>query len=123
MLNKIAYLDYGEKKYPMMFTLNVIENIQDEFGSLEKWEKEVMPEDGEPNIKSFKKTIAFMINEGIDYENDEFGKNEPFVSLKKVGRIITSLGFGKTSEVFIGLVKDSTVISKEKNVNTPENQS
>lgn len=121
MLNKVAYLETTEKSYPMMLTLNVIEDIQETFGSLENWENEVMPKDGEPNIKSFKKTIAFMINEGIDFENEEKNKKEPFVTEKKVGRIITAVGFGKTNEIFAQLVRDSNVTT-EKNVETPENQ-
>ena len=122
MLNKIAYLEVGEKKYPVMFTLNVIEVIQEAFGSLGKWENEVIPKSGEPNIKSFKKTIAFMINEGIDFENDELGKKEPFVSEKKVGRIITAVGFKKVNETFLQCVRDSNVITEEKNVETPKGQ-
>lgn len=122
MLNKVAYLETIEKSYPMMFTLNVIEDIQEAFGSLENWENEVMPKNGEPNIKSFKKTIAFMINEGIDFENEEKNKKEPFVTEKKVGRIITAIGFGKTNEIFAQLVRDSNVTTEEKNVETPENQ-
>lgn len=122
MLNKVAYLETVEKSYPMMFTLNVIEDIQEAFGSLENWENEVMPKNGEPNIKSFKKTIAFMINEGIDFENEEKNKKEPFVTEKKVGRIITAVGFGKTNEIFAQLVRDSNVTTEEKNVETPENQ-
>ena len=59
MKDEIIYLD-EEKKYPLIFNLNVMEIIQKEYGSLKKWQESIFfdKEDGdkeenkEPKIKS-----------------------------------------------------------------------
>ena len=128
MLNKVEILEVNDKQYPMMFTLNVVEEIQDEFGSLEAWENEIMPkkendEEKEPNIKAFKKTITMMINEGIDFMNEENGTNNKFITEKTTGRIISAYGFKEINERFARLMKNSNVVeNEEKNVVAPKNQ-
>ena len=37
MIDKIKYLDDGKNKYPIAFTLNVMEALEDEYGGLKKW--------------------------------------------------------------------------------------
>lgn len=125
MLNKVEILEVNGKEYPMMFTLNVIEDIQDEFGSLDEWEEQISPkEKEEPNIKVFKKTVALMINEGIDFMNDENGTNNKFINEKTAGRIISACGFKMINERLKKLISDSNVIenTEEKNVESPKDQ-
>lgn len=130
MLNKVEILEVNDKQYPMMFTLNVVEEIQDEFGSLEAWENEIMPKkendeekEKEPNIKAFKKTITIMINEGIDFMNEENGTNNKFITEKTAGRIISAYGFKEINERFARLMKNSNVVeNEEKNVVAPKDQ-
>jgi hypothetical protein len=55
-----------------------------------------------------------MLNEGIDIENDEQGTDKPFLSLKKVGRIISEIGFDNATEALNETVIESTK-SDEKN--------
>ena len=59
-----------------------------------KWGKLCQPPDktSEANIKALKFGIAAMINEGIDISNDENGTNDPPVTLKQVGRILSDVG-------------------------------
>ena len=55
-----------------------------------------------------------MINEGIDIENEENGTNNPLLTLKQVGRIVTEVGLGSATQVLNETVVESTK-SDEKN--------
>lgn len=98
--------------YPLVFNLNVMEEIQEKFGSLDKWGDLTDGKDGEPSLKAIKYGVMLMINEGIDIENEELETKMPFVNEKQVGRIITEIGLAKISE----LMQDTTT----KSVNTGE---
>lgn len=91
MKNTVVYIETEKKKYPLVFNLNVMEEIQEQYGSLDKW-GEITQGDGEPKVKDLKAGISTMINEGIDIENEENGTNEPMLTLKQVGRIMTEVG-------------------------------
>lgn len=68
MIDKITYLETDSEKFPLAFTLNVMESIQDEYGTLSEW-SELIRNQKEPNIKALKFFITETINEGIDIEN------------------------------------------------------
>lgn len=113
MLDKLKYIDVGDKKYPMAFTLNVMENVQEAYGSLEEWMKVLKPDDGaEPRIKDIKWVFREFINEGIEIENEETGKDVDLLSLKQIGRIISAIGIKETvnqiTGVTISSIKDNT---------------
>lgn len=105
MKEKITYLDEA-KEYPIIFTLNVMETIQDKYGSLEKWqelifikEKKKKNPNIEPDIKALLFGLTEMVNEGIDILNEENSENklEPKTP-KQVGRMITKIGLDGTTE-------------------------
>ena len=91
MKNTVVYIETKNKKYPLAFNLNVMEEIQEHYGSLEKW-GEVTQGDGEPKVKDLKCGVMAMLNEGIDMENESNGTNEPMLTAKQVGRIMTEVG-------------------------------
>lgn len=68
MIDKITYLETDSEKFPLAFTLNVTEALQDEYGTLSEW-SELIRNKKEPNIKALKFFIIEAINEGIDIEN------------------------------------------------------
>lgn len=68
MIDKITYLETDSEKFPLAFTLNVMESIQNEYGTLSEW-SELIKNKKEPNIKALKFFITEAINEGIDIEN------------------------------------------------------
>ena len=70
MLDKINYLETAEEKFPMAFTLNVMESIQEKYGSIEAWSN-LIQRDGEPDIKALKFFMTESINEGIEIENEK----------------------------------------------------
>lgn len=117
MKDKVIYIDYKGKKYPLAFTLNVMESLQDKYGSIDEWSSKIDNKDGkEPNIKDIKYSLWLMINEGIEMQNDDNDEKMETVDLNKAGRIITAFGLSNTSEKIKNLIIDSTKVDNEKNV-------
>ena len=109
-------LEYKGKEYNLVFNLNVMEVIQDKYGTLENWGKltDGAENDGEPNAKAVIFGITAMLNEGIDIENEENGTSEKMLTNKQVGRMITEIGLQSSAQLMNGVVIDSTK-SGEKN--------
>lgn len=108
--------EYKGKTYKLVFNLNVMEVIQDKYGTLENWGKltDGAENDGEPNAKAVIFGITAMLNEGIDIENEENGTEEKMLTNKQVGRMITDIGLQSSAQLMNGVVIDSTK-SGEKN--------
>ena len=108
-------IEYKGKSYKLVFNLNTMEEIQEEYGSLTRWGDLTEGNDGrEVDIKALKFGFKAMLNEGIDISNDEEGKNEPFLTSKFVGRMLTDIGFDRVTEEIKSVVVESTA-SDEKN--------
>lgn len=109
-------LEFKGKNYKLVFNLNVMEVIQDKYGTLENWGKltDGAENDGEPNAKAVIFGITAMLNEGIDIENEENGTKEKMLTNKQVGRMITDIGLQSSAQLMNGVVIDSTK-SGEKN--------
>ena len=105
--------------YPLVFNLNVMERIQEEYGSVNAWGDLTDKDKGEPNAKAVIFGICEMINEGIDIENEEnvnttgYVKKE-FLTIKQVGRLITDVGLSEATSRLNKTVTDS-IHSDEKN--------
>ena len=106
MKNTVVYIETEERKYPLAFNLNVMEEIQEHYGSLDAWGK-VTQGDGEPKVKDLKCGVMAMLNEGIDMENESNGTHEPLLTAKKVGRIMTEVGI----QNIVKAIQDITVAS------------
>lgn len=107
-------IQYKDKTYNLVFNLNVMESIQNEYGSLEKWGELTDGSNGEPDAKAVIFGFTEMINEGIDIENEENGTDiKPFTN-KQVGRIITDVGLANATKTLNETVIASTE-SEEKN--------
>lgn len=102
------------REYPIVFNLNVMEAIQEEYGTLEKWGKLTDGEEGEPNAKAVIFGFHEMMNEGIDIKNEETGNDIKPLTLKQVGRIITEYGLLNATKMMNNTVVESTQ-SAEKN--------
>ena len=116
MKNKIVYIETKKKKYPLVFNLNVMEEIQEQYGSLEKWGENTQG-DGEPKIKDLKAGVMAMMNEAIDIENEENGNNDAPLNEKQVGRIMSEVGIQeivyKIQEITVASTKEED--AEEKN--------
>lgn len=102
---------YKDKDYKLVFNLNVMEEIQEQFGSVEKWGSLCEPANNvEPDVKAVKYGFRAMLNEGIDIDNEENGTDNPLLTLKQVGRMITELGTGEAMNAL-----NQTVVKSSQN--------
>lgn len=106
-------IEYKGKTYKLYFNLNVMEQIQEEYGTIEEWGKLSDGANGEVNAKAVIFGITAMINEGIDIENEEKGTDIKPFTLKQVGRIITEVGIKEATKTLNDTVIEST--KDEKN--------
>ncbi len=117
MIDKLEYLEDGETRYPMAFTINVMEAAEEEYGGVESWAK--LMDQKEPSYKALKFMVLEIINEGIDIENEKLKgdkKKEPLTS-KQVGRLITRVGMDEIGIKVFKLIQESLPKGdKSKNV-------
>ena len=111
-----VYIETEKKKIPLVFNLNVMEEIQEKYGTLEKW-GEVTAGGGEPKVKDLKAGIMTMMNEAIDIENEENGTDEKPLSEKQVGRILSEVGLQEVIEK----IQEITVASTPTGENEEKN--
>ena len=108
-------VQYKGKEYNLVFNLNVMEVIQEKYGSLEEWGKLTDGENGEPDAKAVKFGFTEMINEGIDIYNEDNGTDIHHVTTQMVGRMISEIGLAEATDTLNETVINSTE-STEKNV-------
>lgn len=122
MIDKITYLETDSEKFPLAFTLNVMESIQDEYGTLSEW-SELIRNKKEPNIKALKFFITEAINEGIDIENEKSDEKRAPITSSKAGRIVTEIGLKKVANTITKMITESMPHDeKSKKVKTTKNQ-
>ena len=118
MQNKLNYIETNERRYPIVFNINVMEEIQEAYGSISEWGAIVEnAKGGEPKIKDLKIGLMMMINEGLDIENEKTGGNMPTVTSKQVGRIISEKGFEAITKVIRNLTVASTQTGDDEGKN------
>ena len=105
----MKYLVTKDKKYPFIYSLNVMSAIQSKYGSLDDWANLSEPKEGkkEPNIEALLFFFKEAINEGIDIENEKLKEPVAFVNEKKVGRIISEIGIEEAGKQ----LKDAVVVA------------
>lgn len=119
MQNKLTYIETKDKRYPIVFNINVMEEIQEAYGSISAWGAIVENKDGEePKVKDLKIGLTMMINEAIDIENEETNGNKPLVTSKQVGRLISEVGFAEITEK----IRNLTVASTDTGDNEGKNE-
>lgn len=107
-------IQYKDKEYRLVFNLNVMEKIQEEYGSLEEWGNLTDGKSGEPNAKAVIFGFTEMLNEGIDMDNEDNGTDLKPLTLRQVGRLITEIGLANATATLNDTVIASTK-SEEKN--------
>lgn len=134
MIDKLKRIAVDGKEYPLAFTLNVMENVQETYGSIDKWSEALQPKpyvdevtkeekNPEPKLKDLIWTLREFINEGIDIENEESNDKRPFLTHKQVGRLITSFGLSESGSLLKSLTLKATNTGEEqKNEMTTQNQ-
>ena len=115
MKNFDGNLKYKNKEYKLVFNLNVMERIQEEYGSIDEWGRLTDGmNSGEPDAKAVIFGFTEMINEGIDIQNEDAEEKLPFLTKKQVGRMITEIGLKESTKTLNETVINSTE-STEKN--------
>lgn len=86
-------LTYKGIDYTLIFNLNVLEEIQEAYGTLTKCLEEAYGrKKGEPSMKALGFLIATMVNEGIDIDNENATKPEELkkpVTRKQANRMLS----------------------------------
>lgn len=110
-------ITWNDKEYKIVFNLNVMEAIQGEYKTLDKWGEltDGKTEGGEVDVKALIFGLREMLNEGILIHNEDTGANEPLLTHRQVGRLLTDIGINKATEDVNNLVIDSTKTEEEKN--------
>ena len=114
MNNIFNEVEYKGNKYKMVFNLNVMEVIQEEYETINKWGELTDGANGEINIKALIFGIWAMLNEGIDIQNEEEGTELKPFTIKQVGRMLTEIGLNEMTNKVNQTVIESTK-SDEKN--------
>lgn len=101
MKDKIS-LTWKGVNYNLVFNLNVMEEIQEEYGSVSAW-GELTDNEKEPNAKAVIFGLTAMLNEGIDIDNEDNQNvdgyvQKKFLTRKQVGRLLTDVGMEEATQ-------------------------
>ncbi len=114
-MENTSKFEYKGKEIKLVFNLNVMQVIQEEYKTIDNWSKLTEGESGEVDIKALIFGLTAMMNEAIEIDNDENGTNEPLLTAKKVGRIITDVGLAQATKALHETVIDATKDDSGKN--------
>ena len=114
-MDNTSTIIYKGKEIKLVFNLNVMQVIQEEYKTIDAWGKLTDGTSGEVDIKALIFGLTEMINEAIDIDNDENGTDEPLLTEKKVGRIITDVGLANATKALNQTVINSTKDDSGKN--------
>lgn len=103
-------LEYRGIKYPLIFNINVLTELQKRYGSFEDWAEKILTDNGETDLEALLAGTTYMINEGIDVHNEE-AKTEAEklapVTEKQTGRILTAFGLNNATDKILALISES----------------
>ena len=115
MKDKAGKVTYKEKEYKVVFNLNVMEAIQEEYGTLDKWTELTTGTSQEVNIKALKFGFTQMLNEGLSIDAEETGEEYKPLTSAFVGRMLTDIGLEEMTRTLQETVVESTKTDDEKN--------
>ena len=116
MKDNAGKITYKEKEYKVVFNLNVMEAIQEEYGTIDNWTELTSGANQEVNVKALKFGYTEMLNEGLSIEAEEKGEEYKPVTPAFVGRMLTDIGLENMTKTLQDTVIESTKTDEEKNV-------
>jgi hypothetical protein len=121
LFKNLKYLEANGTKIPLAFTMNVMQEIQRKYGSINKISE--MAKDGsEPDIEAIIFFLKEAINEGIDIENERNSEKKEFLSEKQVGRLLSEVGMIEAMKSIGKAISESVKTGDQKNVKPAKNQ-
>ena len=126
-------IQYKGEEYKLVFNLNVMQDIQEQYGSIDEWGEvtgagvqrdengnEILDAEGnpvgvEPDAKSILFGLTCMLNEGIDIYNEEHETDRKPLTQRQVGRMMTDIGLQEISKKMHQTVINSTTSDEPKN--------
>lgn len=102
MIDKINYLETKTERFPLVFTLNVMESIKKNMVQLRNGQSK-----DELDIKALKFFMTEAINEGIEIENEKLNEKRKAVTSKQVGRILTEVGLSGSANKIMNTISES----------------
>lgn len=115
MKDNASKITYKEKEYKLVFNLNVMEAIQDEYGTLDNWTELTSGVNQEVNVKALKFGYTEMLNEGLAIEAEDNGTEYVPVTTAFVGRMLTDVGLENMTRTLQEAVIESTKTDEGKN--------
>ena len=126
MKEKESVFIVNGKEYKAIFNLNVMQEIQLQYGTFKKWgdltDGKRKKDDGsdeyvEVDISALIFGIKAMLNEAIDIDNENREVKEPYLTDKQVGRLITDMGLMEATQKV-----NQTVINSTQGDEPPKNE-
>ena len=108
-------ITYKDKEYRVVFNLNVMEELQEKYGTVDKWIELTSGVDQEADVKALKFGYTAMLNEGLEIDAEEKGVEFKPITLKFVGRMLTDIGLDNMRKVLQDTVIESTKTDEGKN--------
>lgn len=115
MKDNAGKITYKNKEYKIVFNLNVMEAIQEEFGTLDKWTELTSGTTQEVSVKALKFGYTEMLNEGLSIEAEENGTEFVPLTPAFVGRMLTDIGLDNMTKALQETVIESTQTDEGKN--------
>ena len=104
----------ANKTYPLIFDMNVVAEIESEYGNLEEWLSKIQ----ESSIKTAISTLAILINEAVYIHNDESSDKWELVDCKKIGRLMNMRDIETVLNVIMETFKAGTPQSDDTEENS-----
>lgn len=105
----------GKEEYGLRFTLNAIDDIQDNF-DISISQLTDLFKDEKKQIKSLRYLLTLLINEDIDCTNDETGESKTHLEERYVGRHIDSKNMQEIMSTILQAFSSSTPETDEDEI-------
>lgn len=102
-------LEYKGKQYKIVFDFNVMQDLQEEYGTFTNWvEQAYGKKTGEPSMKALSFAIMSMVNNGIDEENEDKKPEEQkaYITARTANRMLTEFAKGNGLNNVINQIDD-----------------
>lgn len=102
-------LEYKGKEYKIVFDFNVMQDLQEEYGTFNNWvDKAYGKKSNEPSVKALAFAIMSMVNNAIDEANEDRKpeEQEPYITARVANRMLTEFAKGKGLSKIVKKIDD-----------------